>query len=191
MIFIEIWIILSLMKMQRFNIICGLLVITMLFIECSINEPFSNEPQDMFPCPIEGEPSLEIGIPDPITFIDFQQLPSDGTGTIPLSSTGQSFLAIQLAMRAHNIGDSGYIDMVVAFRDSDNTLKETRNDVTIQERFFCRNDNARYIVPIVVSSLPLGDASVIDNQLVSVHTRIEDTEGREASAQIDGRLKWY
>ena len=179
------------MKMQQFNIICRLLIITMLFIECTIDEPSNDEPQDMFSCPIEGEPSLEIGVPDPITFIDFQQLPSDGTGIIPLSSTGQSFLAIQLAMRAHNIGDSGYIDMVVAFRDSDNTLKETRNNVTIQERFFCRNDNARYIVPIVVNSLPLGDPSDIDNQLVSVHIRIEDTEGREASAQIDGRLKWY
>ena len=54
--------------------------------------PSDDAPPDR--CAVTGEPTLEIGVPDPITFLNFEGLSAGGD--IPLSSNGQTFLACLL-----------------------------------------------------------------------------------------------
>jgi len=133
-------------------------------------------------CPIVGEPALELGVPDSITFLDFQSLTPGGD--IPLSSNGQTFLAVQVALKAQNVLEEADVTM----RVSSPSLGTTA-EVTTHERLRCRTDGARYLVPVVVSSEGLGDDRAIQDSMVDVEVEVTDVEGNHGTATTSGTLR--
>ena len=70
-------------------------------------------PDAVSPCAVAGAPSIEIGVPDPVTFVDYKAL--TGGGEIPLSSNGQTFLAVQFWPRVRNMGQGITFGVEVTF----------------------------------------------------------------------------
>lgn len=138
-------------------------------------------------CPVEGAPMLEVGVPDPITFLDFEPLVSGGD--IPLSSNGQTFLAVQVAVRASNLGDFVRIGMNVTYTPTMGDPKVAVKDDSDEERLFCRADGMLYLVPVVVSSEMLGSDLEIQDQTVDVSVTVTDREDRTVTASTSGVLR--
>lgn len=138
-------------------------------------------------CPIAGDPELDVGIPDTVTFLNFAALPDDGD--IPLSSNGQTFLAVQLAVRARNFSSAAHIGLDVTYTPAGGPARVASKDDSIEERLFCRADGFLYVVPVVVSSEDLGDDLEIADQPVDIELTITDDEGRTADATANGVLR--
>ena len=134
------------------------------------------------PCEPMGPAEVEVGVPDSITFLDFEPLTPGGD--IPLSSNGQTFLAVQIALRARNVLETSEVTLRVSSR-----AMGTMSESTVTERLRCRNDARRYLVPVVVSSEDLGpDADVTDSE-VDVELEVVDAEGNRATAISSGSLR--
>ena len=146
---------------------------------------------DASDCPIAGNPTLEIGVPDPVTFLDFEPLTSGGD--IPLSSNGQTFLAVQLAIRATNLSRFANIDMTVTYSPPGMPVRTAVKDSTQQERLFCFDDPTGtpklHLVPVVVSSEMLGSDLEIAGQPVDIDITVTDAEARTVSGQASGVLQ--
>lgn len=138
-------------------------------------------------CAIEGTPTLEIGVPDSITFLDFEPL-SPG-GDIPLSSNGQTFLAVQLAVRAQNLGRFVHIAMTVTHDPGDGSVRTAVKTGEELERLFCRSDDRLYLIPVVVSSEDLGDDLEIQDQQVSIEITVTDEDDRTITQTASGSLR--
>ncbi len=139
------------------------------------------------PCAINGAPTLELGVPDSITFLDFAPLGADAD--IPLSSNGQTFLAVQLALRATNVDTFVRIGMTVTYTPPSGPAKVAMKDASALERLFCREDDRLYLIPVVVSSEMLGGDLEIQDKPVDVEVTVTDEENRTASAQASGVLR--
>ncbi|MCG8424763.1 MAG: hypothetical protein MJE77_43285 [Proteobacteria bacterium] len=138
-------------------------------------------------CAVTGQPTLELGVPDPITFLDFTDL--ERGGDIPLSSNGQTFLAVQLAIRATNLERFVRIGMTVTYQPETGPARTATKDDSALERLFCRSDERLYLIPIVASSEELGDDRDIQDKTVDVEVTVTDTEGRMVSATANGVLR--
>jgi hypothetical protein len=138
-------------------------------------------------CHVMGDPEIELGVPDSITFLDFEPLGSDGE--IPLSSNGQTFLAVQVAVRGKNFGHFAYIGMTVTYVPETGEPRTSVKDDSELERLFCRSDDRLYLVPVVVSSEMLGDDIEIQDKPVDVSVTVTDQEGRDATAMASGVLR--
>lgn len=134
------------------------------------------------PCEPMGPPSLEVGVPDSITFLDFEPL-SEG-GDIPLSSNGQTFLAVQVAVRAQNVLEIADVTLRVSSR-----AMGTMSESTTTERLRCRTDNLRYLVPVVVSSEDLGPDLDVQDSEVDIELELVDSDGNRATATSNGILR--
>ena len=133
-------------------------------------------------CPIVGEPAIEVGVPDSITYLDFEDLTPGGD--IPLSSNGQTFLAVQVAVRAQNIEEEADINLRVQL-----TGTETTATSTVRERLRCRNDGSRYIIPVVLSSEDLGPDREVQDRAVDIEVEIVDVEGNRGVGTASGTLR--
>lgn len=131
---------------------------------------------------ILGDPSLEVGIPNPVTFLEFEVLPPDGD--IPLSSNGQTFLAVQVAVRVQNMLQEADVTITVS-----SSAMGTMATSTSRERLRCQSDGFRYLVPVVVSSEDLGEARAIQDQRVDVEVRVVDIDGNTATGTASGTLR--
>lgn len=138
-------------------------------------------------CPIAGDATLEIGVPDAITFLDFEPLAAGGD--IPLSSNGQTFLAVQLALRATNLDRFARISMTVTYAPDGGSPQVATKDDSQLERLFCRDDNMLYLVPVVVSSEQLGNDLDIVDKPVDISMTVTDDASRTASARARGVLR--
>ncbi len=138
-------------------------------------------------CPIVGDPVLEIGVPDPIRFIDFEPLLAGGD--IPISSNGQTFLAVQLALRANNLDRFARISMTVTYQPPAGPARVAIKDDSQLERLFCREDELLYLVPIVVSSEDLGNDLEIADQSVDITVTVTDESQRTISGSASGVLR--
>lgn len=148
-----------------------------------------DEPDAASACAIAGEPSVELGVPDTVTFLDFEPLAPGGD--IPLSSNGQTFLAVQFALRARNLSTSAHIGLEVTYQPADGPARVARKDDTPLERLFCRADGFLYLVPVVVSSEDLGDDLEIQDKPVDVLMTVTDDGGRSAQASGHGILRRF
>jgi hypothetical protein len=137
-------------------------------------------------CDITGAPTLDIGVPDSITFLNFEPL-TDG-GSIPLSSNGQTFLAVQLAVKASNLERNVFIELEATYQPAMGDPRVAVKDATQLERLFCRSDDNLYLIPVVVSSEMLGDDLEIQDQSVDVFIRITDSADNVVSATANGVL---
>ncbi len=140
-------------------------------------------------CPIAGDPELDVGVPDTVTFLDFAQLQAGGD--IPLSSNGQTFLAVQLAVRARNFSTSARIGLEVTYAPAGEPVRVAVKDDSFEERLFCRTDGFLYLVPVVVSSQDLGDDLEIQDQPVTIELTVTDGEGRTTDATASGVLRRF
>jgi hypothetical protein len=140
-------------------------------------------------CAIAGDPELEVGVPDTITFLDFEPLAAGAD--IPLSSNGQTFLAVQFALRARNLSTSAHIGLEVTYQPAAGPARIAVKDDAPLERLFCRSDDRLYLIPVVVSSEDLGDDVEIQDQSVDVKMTVTDDEGRTAEATATGVLRRF
>lgn len=138
-------------------------------------------------CQINGQPTLEVGIPDDITFLDFEPLVGSD-GAIPLSSNGQTFLAVQLAIRATNLERFVHIGMIVSYQPITGPVRTAVKDDAPLERLQCRDDEMLYMVPIVVSSEDLGDDLEIQDKTIEVSVTVRDEAGNMVSGNAAGVL---
>lgn len=145
-------------------------------------------PSDPAPdlCAVAGDPTLELGVPDPITFLDYASV--DSAGHIPVSSNGQTFLAVQLALRGQNLSDRIQVGLKVT-SDATGATTELRVEDAPVDRFRCRDDGYRYLVPIAVSTEGLGDESMLQDTPVTADVTVLDQEGRMATASVSGVLE--
>lgn len=137
------------------------------------------------PCMVEGDPELEIGIPDSITFLDYEALPPGGM--IPVSSNGQTSLSVQLAVRARNLGERVQVGLRVEVDDTGAVSELLAADAEV-ERFRCRDDLRRYLIPVAVTTDGLGDETTLHDQAVTVDVTVLDAEGRTATGTVTGVL---
>jgi len=137
-------------------------------------------------CAIAGDPVVELGVPDPITFLDYADV--DAAGRIPVSSNGQTFLAVQLALRGQNLGDRVQVGLRVR-SDATGATTELRVADAPVERFRCRDDGLRYLVPVVVTTEGLGDEAMLQDTPVTADVTVVDRDGRMATASVSGVLE--
>ena len=138
---------------------------------------------DAGPCDPIGPAELEVGVPDSITFLDFEPLTPGGD--IPLSSNGQTFLAAQIALRARNLLGTAEVTLEVTSRATGMTARATTT-----ERLRCREaEGLRYLVPVVVSSEDLGPDAEVQDSEVDVRLTVVDEEGNTATATSNGVLR--
>ena len=137
-------------------------------------------------CDITGAPTLELGVPDAITFLSFEPLVPGGE--IPLSSNGQTFLAVQLAVRASNLERNVYIELEATYQPAVGDARVAVKDASELERLFCRSDDNLYLIPVVVSSEMLGDDLEIQDRSVDIFIRITDTADTVVTATANGVL---
>ena len=97
----------------------------------------SGTPDANLGCPILGDPVLELGVPDRATFLNFEPL---NGGKIPLSRNGQTFVAVQMAIRGRNLSRFAYISMTVTYQPASGEARQAVKDDTILERLLCRDD---------------------------------------------------
>ncbi len=133
-------------------------------------------------CEPVGPAEVEVGVPDPITFLDFEPLTPGGD--IPLSSNGQTFLAVQIALRAINVRETAEVTLRVTSQVTGMT-----STATTTERLRCRDDGRRYLVPVVVSSEDLGPDAEIQDSMVDVELEVSDADGNRATATSSGIVR--
>lgn len=133
-------------------------------------------------CEPVGPAEVEVGVPDPITFLDFEPLTPGGE--IPLSSNGQTFLAVQIALRARNVRDTAEVTLRVSSRVTGMT-----SESVVTERLRCRDDARRYLIPVVVSSEDLGPDAEVQDSEVDVVLEVSDADGNRATATSNGILR--
>ncbi len=166
--------------------LCIVGILAALLVGCA--DDTGGTPDAEVGCQITGQPTLEIGVPDAITFLNFEPLDS-GTDQIPLSSNGQTFLAVQLAIRATNLDRQAFIGMTVTYQpDGGGAARTAVKDDSQLERLQCRNDDMLYMVPVVVSSEDLGDDLEIQDKMIDVSVTVRDESGNTASGNASGVL---
>jgi len=164
--------------------LCILGICAALLVGCS--DDAAGTPDAEVGCQIVGAPTLEVGIPDSITFLNFEPL-AGTTDQIPLSSNGQTFLAVQLAIRATNFDRAVHIGMTVTYQPAVGPAKVAVKDDMPLERLQCRND-VLFMVPVVVSSEDLGDDLEIQDKMIDVSVTVRDEGGRTATGNASGVL---
>jgi len=140
-------------------------------------------------CAITGDggvASVELGVPDPITFLDYANV--DSAGHIPVSSNGQTFLAVQLALRGQGFNDRIQVGLRVMSDATGASTELLVGDAPV-DRFRCRDDGFRYLVPIAVSTEGLGDESMLQDTPVTADVTVRDQDGAMATATVRGVLE--
>lgn len=137
------------------------------------------------PCVVEGAPELEIGVPDSITFLDYEALAPGGM--IPVSSNGQTSLSVQLAVRARNMGELVQVGLRVEVDETGAVSELFAPDAEV-ERFRCRDDLRRYLIPVAVTTEGLGDETMLHDKAVTVDVTVLDADGRTATGTVNGVL---
>lgn len=169
--------------LRRMSKVVGMLLCAALAVAVACDS------EDPVPCDINGDPVVELGVPDLNTFVEFE--PLEEGGDIPLWASAETFLGAQLALRATNMGDLAYVDATVTHVPPTGPPRTSSTDSSFVMRLFCRDDGHRYLVPVSIPAYPLGDDAELDGQPVDVSMTVTDVDGRQASATASGILRRF
>ena len=147
---------------------------------------------------LEGR--VEVGVPDEIRTLLFEELVSGGD--IPLESFGQGGTHASLAIRCVNFGDRAFVKVTIENLDADGMtmtsnsvrpslllcptlvgLDSEEKEAALQQEHVCD------LIPMIVMTGGLSGPIDLDDLHVQVTAEVQNEDGLSASASMDGYLR--